>query len=109
MVSPLTIPATGIWLINYTLRLTISTNGTATMTRYQTWISSSGLNYAISCNAASQALNVSTETCNTGSFVVSVASGVAFALNIDTAYTIVTGGPIGSANDVSYVQFTRIG
>jgi len=109
MVSPLTIPATGTWIINYVLRLNISSSGTATMTKLQTWMSTGGNIYGLTCNAASQSLSVSVETAQNGSFVLSLANGTSFSLNIDATYTLLTGGPVGTANTVSYVQFTRIG
>ena len=109
MASPLTIPATGIWLINYVIRLNISSSGTATMTIYQTTIGIGANSYGISSNCASQSLSTNAQASATGSFTLSLTSGTTLFLNVFTAYTILSGGPVGSDNANSYVQLTRIG
>jgi hypothetical protein len=109
MSSPVTIPATGIWLISYVIRLNISSSGTATMTIYQTSIGIGANSYGISNNCATQSLGINAQVCNTGSFTLPLNSGTGIALNIFTAYTLISGGPVGSDNTNSYVQLTRIG
>jgi len=104
------IPSPGIWLINYTFRLT-APNNNGIIARFYSSIGSTGATPSVLLgvceSSATQAVNSNTSASNCASGVVNVTNSNTYIF----IYVVlgITAGPITSNNVDSYMQITRIG